>query len=158
MPSASAANRTARRTTPRPSARRGLGVVVIALAFAELEQAATPQVTIHSPDGGLQHLADLARLEVPELVPGELFTLFVVGAVEKHGVDVRVEPHVARRPLHDGDRACLRRAARGARGAESLDGRHEDARERAEELAVAREATPPRKRKREHPLPESDLR
>ncbi|XXT08058.1 hypothetical protein WME97_43355 [Sorangium sp. So ce367] len=53
-----------------------------------------------------------------EFVPHELGAVFVISPVEEDHVQMRIEPHVAGRALHDGHRAALDRAARAsARGA-----------------------------------------
>ncbi|XXX77050.1 hypothetical protein WMF30_56315 [Sorangium sp. So ce134] len=78
----------------------------------ELEEPVPPQVAHHAPDGALEHVTDLARLQVTELVPHEREAVFVVSAVEKENVQVWIEPQVAGRALHDGHRAALGRAAR----------------------------------------------
>ncbi len=58
-------------------------------------------------------------------------------------MDVGIEPQVARRALHDGDRAGLGGAAGGAVCVEPLHRGDDDARERAEQLAVLREPAAP---------------
>jgi len=65
-------------------------------------------VLLDTPDRVLEHIADLARLEMPETPEDELVLLLVPGAVQKDGVDVRIEPQVGRGALQDGDGACLR--------------------------------------------------
>ena len=42
----------------------------------------------------LEHVADFARLEMPETLEDEIVFLLVPGAVQKDGVDVRIEPQV----------------------------------------------------------------
>ncbi|XXX47644.1 hypothetical protein WME76_07655 [Sorangium sp. So ce119] len=86
---------------------RCLGLVVLVDVALELEEPVPAEVTHHPPDGVLEHLTDLARLQMVELVPYQLCAVFVIGPVEKDHVQVRIEPHVAGRALHDGHRAAL---------------------------------------------------
>ncbi|MGK3958997.1 hypothetical protein WMF38_38820 [Sorangium sp. So ce118] len=85
-------------------------------------------------------MTDLARLQVTELVPHELCAVFVVSPVEKHDVQMWIEPQVAGRALHDGHRAALGRAERasahGALFIQPLHALDEEARQRAEERAI----------------------
>ncbi|AGP40480.1 hypothetical protein SCE1572_41850 [Sorangium cellulosum So0157-2] len=80
----------------------------------DLEMLVPPEVTEHPPDGVLQDLTDLARSQVTEFVPHELGAVFVISPVEEDRVQMRIEPHVAGRALHDGHRAALDRAARAS--------------------------------------------
>ena len=111
----------------------------------------------HASDRPFEHLADLAGLQVTELLPRERGVLLVVRAVEEDHVKVWIEPQVRGRSLHDGDRAGLG-AGRCASGVEGVHGLDEDARQGAEQRAVVREPAPPRKGKRQHPLAERRLR
>ncbi|XYI00720.1 hypothetical protein ACMHYB_13560 [Sorangium sp. So ce1128] len=70
-------------------AQRGLGLVVLVDAMLEIEEPAPSQLAHHAPDGVLEHLTDLARLQVTELVPHELCAVFVVSPVEKDNVQAR---------------------------------------------------------------------
>ncbi len=82
--------------------------VGIGAVLGEPEQAASTKVPLDPPEGALEHGADLARLQVGESLPAELAALLVPGAVESDQVQVRIEPEIGRRPLHDRDRAGLR--------------------------------------------------
>ena len=69
---------------------------------------AAAQVPLDSPDGVLEHGAHFARAEMPEADEDELVLLLVPGAVQEHGVDVRIQPQVGGDALQDADGACLR--------------------------------------------------
>ena len=109
--------------------------------------------------GEFRTLRELGRTHqmVAELFPRERRAGLVIGAVQEDDVQMRVESQVRRRALHDRHRAGLR--AERAAGCRALDvervhGLDEDAREGAQQRAVAREPASPRKRERQHPLPE----
>ncbi|MDC0683834.1 hypothetical protein POL72_39280 [Sorangium sp. wiwo2] len=93
---------------------RGLGLVVLLDVVLDLEMPVPPEVTEHPPDGVLYDLTDLARSQVTEFVPHQLGAVFVISPVEEDHVQMRIEPHVAGRALHDGHRAALDRAARAS--------------------------------------------
>jgi hypothetical protein len=86
------------------------------------------------------------RREDPGVLPHELGALLVVRAVEEEGVQVRVQAEVRRSPLHDRHRSGLGAGRAGALRVEAVHRLDEDPRERAEQLAVAGELPPPRKR------------
>jgi hypothetical protein len=112
-------------------------------------------VLLHAPHRALEHLSDLAGLEMAERVPDELGALFVVGAIESDQVEVRVEPEIGRSSLYHGDGAGLGAAPTllsHTLGVEPAHRLFEDAREPAEQSAVLGEAAPPGERKRQHPL------
>ncbi|XXT15381.1 hypothetical protein WME94_34540 [Sorangium sp. So ce429] len=121
----------------------------------DFEMPVPPKVTEHPPNGVLYDLTDLASWKMTELVPHELGAVFVISPVEEDHVQMRIEPRVAGRALHDGHRAALDRAARAsARGAffvEPLHALDEEAGQHAEQRPVLGEPAPPRKRKRQHP-------
>ena len=98
---------------------------------------------------------------MPEPFPGEGATLLVERAIENDGVQVRVEPQVGGCPLHGCDRSgpgAGPAILRGALGVERVHRLDEDARELAEEGAVLGQATPPREREGQDPLPQTGLR
>ncbi|WP_437901801.1 hypothetical protein [Sorangium sp. So ce124] len=88
-----------------------------------------------------------------EFVPHELGAVVVISPVEEDHVQMRIEPHVAGRALHDGHRAALghapRASARGALFVEPLHALDEEAGQHAEQRPVLGEPAPPRKR--QHP-------
>ena len=135
--------------------------IVVALVVAGLEQAPAAEVPRHPLDRVCEHLAHLARLQMPCRVPHERDALFAVDAVENESVKVGMEPNVGRGSLDNGECACL--AARRVRAprVERLDALEEDSGERAEKRPVSRRVTckdrSPREREREHPLPEGRL-
>jgi hypothetical protein len=120
------------------------------------------EVTRYAPDRRLEDLADLARLQMTELVPRDAVAVFVIGAVEKHDVQVWIQAEIARGALYHRDCAGLGRPERaatlGALAVEPLYAAHEDARQRAEQRPILREPPPPGERKREHPVAERHLR
>jgi hypothetical protein len=137
------------------------GDVGIGAVLVDPEPAAPAKVPQGALDGALEHGTDLARLHVPEPLPAELAALLIPGAIENDRVQVGIEPHVGRRPLHRSDSAGLRAevALPGrARGVERVHRLYEDAREPAEERAVLCEPSPPRERKGQHPLAQAGLR
>ncbi len=71
-------------------------------------------------------------------------------------MQVRVEPQIGGRALHDGDGARLRAVVAIAPRVEGVHRRDEEVREVGEERVVCREAGTPRKREREHPLAQRD--
>ncbi|XXT71200.1 hypothetical protein WMF14_12250 [Sorangium sp. So ce693] len=83
---------------------RCLGLVVLLDVVLDLEIPVPPEVTEHPPDGVLYDLTDLARSQVTEFVPHQLGAVFVISPVEEDHVQMRIEPHVAGRALHDGHR------------------------------------------------------
>ena len=124
------------------------------------QQAAAAKLLLHAPNGALEHLAHLARLQMAERLPGEIGALLVVGAIESDQVEVWVEAEIGRSPLHDGDGACVRPAFTILRRALDVERVHrllEDAREAAEKGPVLGEAAPPRERERQHPLAKAGL-
>ena len=127
-----------------------LGIVVALVVVAALEQTPAAELPRHPPDRMFEHVADLARLQVPRRAPSERGALFAVDTVEDEGVKAGMEPKVGRSSLDDGTRARLARRRARALRVERLDALEEDTRERA----VAGQAGSPRKREREHPLPE----
>ena len=96
------------------SAERCLGLVLLFDAALALEQPVPAEVTQHPTDGVLEHLTNLACLQMTELVPHQLCAVFGVSTVEKENVQVWIEPHVAGRTLQSGHRAALGRAKRAS--------------------------------------------
>lgn len=80
----------------RAALTAGVGAVVVD------KEAAAAKVLLHAPHRALEHLSDLAGLEMAERVPDELGALFVVGAIESDQVEVRVEPEIGRSSLYHG--------------------------------------------------------
>lgn len=82
-------------------------VLVFGVWVERVEQAVAPKVLVDATYRALQHLTDFARLQMSERLPRKLCPLLVVGAVEKHHVQVRVQLQVRRRALHNRDSAGL---------------------------------------------------
>lgn len=76
----------------------GLGEVAFVnlIAFA-LQRATTTEPAMHAPERVLENTADVARLQVTVLAPGELVVHLrptLVRPIEEHHVQVGVEPQV----------------------------------------------------------------
>ncbi len=99
---------------------------------------------LHPTHRALEHLADLARLQMPHRFPHEIASHLAIRPAEGDDVQMGIEPHVTRRALHDRHCATLRAflSATALRiGREHcLD---EETRQRPEELAIMREPPPP---------------
>jgi hypothetical protein len=97
---------------------------------------------LDSPDGVCEHGADFAGSEMPESNEDEFVLLLVPGAVQEHGVDVRIQPQVGGGVLQDGDGAGLRSELALLSRTPCVEPLHrlfEDPRERAEQGARRRE-------------------
>jgi len=65
--------------------------VVEILVVVLSKQPAAAKVLLDSADRAFEHLGDFAGPQVPEAAEHEIVIPLVPGAVEKDGVDVRVE-------------------------------------------------------------------
>jgi len=78
------------------------------VVFVPRKHPATAEMPLDSPYGACEHGSDFAGSEMPESNEDELVLLLVPGAVQEHGVDVRIEPQVGRGALQNGDGTCFR--------------------------------------------------
>jgi len=70
--------------------------------LSELDQAAPAQVLLDPPERPPQHLTDLAGLQMDQRMPDELAALLLVGTIEGHQVQMRIQPQIGRGPLNEG--------------------------------------------------------
>jgi hypothetical protein len=108
------------------------------------------QATFHE----LPRLRSDEVADVLQVVEGGLVLAVGEHAVEEDGVEVGVEAHVGRCPLHDRDGAALAAGRGRAETApvEAEHGVHEDARDRAQGLGVVGEKATQLKGERQDPL------
>jgi hypothetical protein len=116
--------------------------------------------SLNSSHRSREHSADLARLEVAELLPHELTIQLVISTVEEDRMKMGIQPQIRRRPLHHRDRARLRAmppASRRALGVERLHSLDEASGQYCEQSAVLREPPAPLEWKGQDPLPKRHL-
>ena len=105
----------------------------------------------------LQHVGNVVVGEAGQRVERQLAALLVFGEhpIQRQRVEVRIQPQIARDPLHGGDRAALAALDAVRPEAASVEAEHrvdEGAAHRARELAVVGEPRPQLERQRQHPL------
>ena len=156
-PRASSPLRTGRWCRARDGRGREHGqAVAIALRIAVLDEKATTTKALHHPVArALQHRRHIARRQVPNGTEVELVALVSIGTVEKHRVHVWVQLQIGRCALNRDHRSALAAwRSTSPLAVEAEHGLHEDPRQCRQQPAVVPKALSPRKRHREHPLPE----